>query len=76
MHLEAVIQDITKNPFFVYCFGGLECGCHSFAYVAHLTPFCIFARCLDSNPEQKILDVMYLRHNWNDSFSNLEVLSL
>ncbi len=32
----------------LYFFGGLECVGLSFAYVAH---FCIFERCLDSNPE-------------------------
>jgi hypothetical protein len=32
----------------MYVFGRLDCVGHSFAYVAH---FCIFERCLDSNPE-------------------------
>jgi hypothetical protein len=34
--------------FCINFFGGLECVVHSFACVAH---FCIFERCLDSNPE-------------------------
>jgi hypothetical protein len=34
--------------FCINFFGGLECVVHSFAYVTH---FCIFERCLDSNPE-------------------------
>ncbi len=39
---------IEMHLYIGICFGGLECVGHSFAYVAH---YCIFERCLNSNPE-------------------------
>ncbi len=42
-------SDSQRNFLLYIFFGGLECVGHSFAYVAR--PFCIFERCLYSNPE-------------------------
>ncbi len=45
---EFLYFDAGPGPFFVYIyFGGLDCVCHSFSYVARLVM--IFEICLDSN---------------------------
>ncbi len=49
MNISPGVYCILYCVYFLYIFGGLVCVGHSFAYVAH---FCIFERCLDSNPER------------------------
>jgi hypothetical protein len=49
LYISFYIAGTFGSPsFFVYFFGGLECAGHCFCLCR---PFCIFERCLDSNPE-------------------------